>query len=153
MVAIRQRNHDDLKLDVRLTASLSASRAARQALARCELLEGELLFIAQLLTAELVTNVLRHSSLAPGEEFLLAIDCDERTLVVEVADAGVGFNPLLLMRQHALSQAHHRGLALINALADRWGFRSGPGCRGWFELDLVPGRRPWRGREPIPPSV
>ena len=156
MVAIRERQPEERRFDLPLTASLSAPRTARQALARCqllggELLGGELLFIAQLLTAELVTNVLRHSSLAPGEEFLLTIDCDGRTLLVEVADAGVGFNPLLLLRQYALSHAHHRGLAPINALADRWGFRSGPGCRVWFELDLVVGRRPWRGREPIPP--
>ncbi len=138
-----------------LTASLSASRTARGTLAGVRELarDGELLFIAQLLTAELVSNVLRHSNLKPGEEFLLGIECDEHTLTVEVTDAGVGFNALLLLREYALSGAHHRGLALIDALADRWGFRSGPGCRVWFELDLVPGRRPWRGREPIPANA
>jgi anti-sigma regulatory factor (Ser/Thr protein kinase) len=138
-----------------LAASLSAPRAARRALVGVRELarDGELLFISQLLTGELVSNVLRHSNLRPGEEFLLAIECDEHALTVEVTDAGVGFNALMLLREYALADAHHRGLALINALADRWGFRSGPGCCVWFELDLVPGRRPWRGREPIPPNV
>ncbi len=138
-----------------LTASLSAPRTARQTLAGVRELarDGELLFIGQLLTAELVSNVLRHSNLEPGEEFLLGIECDEHTLTVEVTDAGAGFNGLQLLREYALADAHHRGLALINALADRWGFRSGRGCRVWFELDLVPGRRPWRGREPIPPNA
>jgi anti-sigma regulatory factor (Ser/Thr protein kinase) len=137
---------------VLLPASLSAPRTARQALAAVPELasQGELLFVAQLLTAELVSNVLRHSSIRPGSEFLLRIDCDEQSLAVEVSDSGVGFNPLLLLRRHALSDAHHRGLALIDALCDRWGFASGSGCRVWFELALVPGRRPWRGREPIP---
>jgi anti-sigma regulatory factor (Ser/Thr protein kinase) len=154
-VAIRPRDPEGQGLNVRLRASLSAPRAARQALAGIGTLarQGELLFISQLLTAELVSNVLRHSNLAPGDEFLLRIDCDDATLAVEVTDAGAGFNPLLLLREHALSDAHHRGLALINALADRWGFLCGTGCRVWFELDLVPGRRPWRGREPIPPSA
>jgi anti-sigma regulatory factor (Ser/Thr protein kinase) len=142
-------------LNVLLSASLSAPRAARQALEGCKDLagEGEQLFVSQLLTAELVSNVLRHSNLLPGDEFLLEIDCDERTLAVEVTDAGDGFNPLLLLRNHELSDARHRGLALIDTLADRWGFRCGVGCSVWFELDLVPGRRPWRGREPIPPAV
>lgn len=140
---------------MRLSASLSAPRTARQALVAVAELAArdDLLFIAQLLTGELVSNVLRHSNLGPGSEFLLRIDCDEHTLAVEVTDTGVGFNPLLLLREHALSDAHHRGLALINALADRWGFLAGTGFHVWFELDLVPGRRPWRGREPIPPNA
>jgi anti-sigma regulatory factor (Ser/Thr protein kinase) len=151
-VAIRRCDPEERGLNVLLAASLSAPRTARKALAGVDQLAGrdELLFISQLLTAELVSNVLRHSNLAPGDAFLLSADCDEHTLRVEVTDAGVGFNPLLLLREHARSHAHHRGLALINALADRWGFLSGAGCRVWFELDLVPGRRPWRGREPIP---
>jgi anti-sigma regulatory factor (Ser/Thr protein kinase) len=155
MLAIRLGDPERRVLNVVLPASLSASRAARQALTGVAQLaqHAELLFIAQLLTAELVSNVLRHSRLKPGDEFLLTIDCDERRLAVEVTDAGVCFNPLLLLREHALSHSHHRGLALIDALSDRWGFRCGSGCRVWFELELVPGRHPWCGREPIQPNA
>ncbi len=152
MTSLATRPRGLAERSVLLPASLSAPRTARRALAGVpELAEqDELLFVAQLLTAELVSNVLRHSNLRPGSEFLLRIECDEQSLAVEVSDRGVGFNPLLLLREHALSDARHRGLALIDALADRWGFVSGTGCRVWFELELVPGRRAWRGREPIP---
>jgi hypothetical protein len=76
-----------------------------------------------------------------------------KMLRVEVADGGPGFDPPPMLRRHALGELSHRGLSLLNALADRWGFRRGPaGCAVWFELDLVPGRRAWMGREPVPRS-
>ena len=61
---------------------------------------------------------------------------------------GLGVDPLALLRIHSANNAHHRGI-FIHALADRWGFRRDNGCHMWFEIDLVPGRRSWRGREKI----
>ncbi len=101
----------------------------------------------QLLASELVANALRHG---PGGPVDLDLDAGRDSIRVEVADNGAGFDPLGHLRRHVESEGRHHGLALLNALADRWGFRIGPdGFRMWFELDLVSGRRPWRGREPV----
>jgi hypothetical protein len=65
-----------------------------------------------------------------------------------VSDSGPGFFPLPYAQSRAAERVGH-GLHLVNVLADRWGFRRGErSCCVWFELDLVPGRRAWRGREP-----
>lgn len=151
-VAVTFRDPEQQRLRVPLAASLTASREARHALEDVSHLDPfpYLKFTGQLLTAELVGNVLRHTGIPAGERFDLLIDCDQDTLRVEVVDGGDGFNPLALLGSHTANDDRHRGIALVNILADRWGYHTTPGeCRMWFELDLVPGRRPWRGREPI----
>lgn len=142
-------------MNVALEVSESASLRGRAVIADVSELNRypDLQFITELLTSELVSNVLRHAGLPDGELFQLAVDCDEDTVRVEVVDRGGGFNPLALLRLHKANKARHRGIALVNALADRWGYRcQDHQCHLWFELDLIPGRRPWRGREPIRPG-
>jgi anti-sigma regulatory factor (Ser/Thr protein kinase) len=132
-----------------LQISSSAPRRAREAVDSVNELDrnADLRFAAQLLTSELVGNAVRHSSTA-GDHVLLSLEWDEETIRVEVTDDGAGFDPLELLAHRRSDQRHH-GVFLLNALADRWGYRRDRSCCSvWFELDLVPGRRPWRGRAP-----
>jgi two-component sensor histidine kinase len=135
---------------VRLPATFKATRLARAAIQEVPDLEPheELRFAAALLTTELVANAVRHAGLAPGDDVALLVECSDGLFHVEVSDSGPGFFPLPYAQSGAVGRVDH-GLHLVNVLADRWGFRCGERfCCVWFELDLVPGRRTWRGREP-----
>ncbi|HXF97860.1 MAG TPA: ATP-binding protein [Gaiellaceae bacterium] len=133
-----------------LSASPSAAREARRIVAALpQLVDPDLAFTAQLLTSELVANSVRHAGLAPGDSIALAVRSDGERIRVEVEDGGPCFDPLAFLVRHRRSDEGHHGLVLVDALADRWGFRRGERCCVWFEIDLVPGRRPWRGREPL----
>jgi anti-sigma regulatory factor (Ser/Thr protein kinase) len=137
---------------MRLPATVGAARIARDALEAVLELEPyeDIRFVAALLTSELVGNAVRHAQLGPADDVGLLAECVDDCVHVEVSDPGPGFVPLRPTQSETGERLRH-GLNLLNMLADRWGFRRDcPGCRMWFEIDLVPGRRPWRGREPIP---
>ena len=94
---------------------------------------------AELLVSELVTNSVRHAGLPPdaGIEFSLRATPD--VLMVEVADAGQGFDddsPAARWRAVAAhDQASGWGLFLVEHIADRWGAVQVDGeTRVWFEL-------------------
>jgi anti-sigma regulatory factor (Ser/Thr protein kinase) len=136
----------------RLRASATSLQAARGIVdEQAELgLYPDLQFAAQLLTSELVANAFKHAGLGVDDLVALCIECSDETLYVEVRDGGAGFDPLAHIAEYQRRNDSYRGLFLVNALADRWGFRRGTNeCCLWFELELVPGRRPWRGREAI----
>lgn len=138
---------------LRLPATLGAARDARSAVEDVpELVRHEdLQFVTALLTTELVANAVRHSGLTPDEDVALLVEALDGVVHVEVSDSGPGFFPLLHTRSRPGRRVEH-GLHLVDVLADRWGFRCDrPGCCLWFDVDLVPGRRAWRGREPISP--
>jgi len=150
-LAVTYTDSEQQQLRFRLRATMGASREARRAIEEVWPLADhrDLQFITQLLAAELVSNVVRHSGLSAGEKLELVIDYDDQTVRVEVCDPGQGFNPLLLLHTHRVNGAKYRGIALVDALADRWGFLNHDhNCHVWFELDLTPGRRPWNGRQP-----
>jgi anti-sigma regulatory factor (Ser/Thr protein kinase) len=112
----------------------------------------DLRFAARLLVSELVSNSVRHTGLGADPSISLSLQCDEETLRVEVADAGPGLDALTVLARHRRNEELFHGIFLVNALADRWGFRRGDTGCVWFEIDLVPGRRPWRGRQTVPHS-
>jgi anti-sigma regulatory factor (Ser/Thr protein kinase) len=135
-----------------LPATLGAARLARGAiddvpeLARYE----DLRFVVALLATELVANSVRHAGLDADDEVVMLVEPRNGAVHVEVSDAGPGFFPLPHTRSRPGRRVEH-GLHLVDVLADRWGFRcDSPGCSVWFDVDLVPGRRAWRGREPLP---
>jgi anti-sigma regulatory factor (Ser/Thr protein kinase) len=137
---------------LRLPATLGAARLARGAIDDVpELAHYEdLRFVVALLATELVANSVRHAGLDPDDEVELLVESLDGAVRVEVSDSGPGYFPLPHTRSRPGRRIEH-GLNLVDVLADRWGFRRGfPGCSLWFDVDLVPGRRVWRGREPLP---
>ncbi|MGV9814909.1 ATP-binding protein [Streptomyces cellulosae] len=93
----------------------------------------------QLCASELVTNVVQH--LGEGVPVTVRVWCDDggRTRL-EVTDPDPRALPVLRASVGA-DEESGRGLALLDALATRWGVAYGPG-RGktvWCELEAGPG--------------
>jgi anti-sigma regulatory factor (Ser/Thr protein kinase) len=85
-----------------------------------------------LLVSELVTNAIRHASSPARLELMIR----ETTVRVEVIDASPQ-PPLLQRPAGALSSEDGRGMFLVEALADRWGYELlESGKCVWFEVDL-----------------
>jgi anti-sigma regulatory factor (Ser/Thr protein kinase) len=93
---------------------------------------------AQLLVSELVTNSLRHAGLPSEASIELSLRASAEVLMVEVADAGRGFDDDTLARPRAVAGADRTsgwGLFLVDQIADRWGAVQMDGeTRVWFEL-------------------
>ncbi len=141
-------------IDGTLHTVVRDARDARQLVSTVEPLcrHPDLLFTVQLLATELVANVIRHTNLPQNAGVPIILDTSEATIRLEVVDDGPGFDPLEQLRLHSTTNTDHHGLLLLNALADRWGFRHHDNFHIWFELDLTPGRRPWRGRQALAQS-
>lgn len=89
--------------------------------------------LAELPASELVTNALLHAGTAIDFELSLRAG----TLRVEVRDHAAS---LPVNRLHDREASVGRGLALVEALAARWGTRpSAEGKSVWFELDTADG--------------
>lgn len=116
---------------VRLAASPDAAARARQSLREaCAAFPGYLLYDAELLTSEIVTNVVKHA----GGTVTIAIECDERNLAVEVADNS---SEQPVVRRAAAGDLGGRGMQLVDQLAAKWGSRPRPDGAGkivWFRL-------------------
>jgi anti-sigma regulatory factor (Ser/Thr protein kinase) len=111
-----------------LPSSAVSSRLARE-VAR-DVLPGPEDQRVALVVTELVTNSVKHAGAAPE----LTLDWDGRVLRVEVYDEGEG-RPVL--RDPDVTSTSGRGLALVDAVADRWGVEDRrPGKVVWAELDL-----------------
>ncbi len=84
---------------------------------------------AELLASELVTNALVHTDRGP---IRMAIEVDGGVVRVEVRDADPRPPELA---DPAPEDEHGRGLALVEALSERWGVDRRPdGKVVWFEL-------------------
>ena len=93
---------------------------------------------AQLLVSELVTNSVRHAGLPEEASIEFSVRASAEVLMVEVADAGQGFDhtTAVLSRAGASGdEASGWGLFLVDRIADRWGAVQMDGeTRVWFEL-------------------
>ncbi len=99
-------------------------------------IDGEVAETAELLLSELVTNSIRHARTPPGREIGLRFATYDGRLRVEVADAS---DRRLRPREAAPEDERGRGLALVQALAERWGCcprLHGIGKATWAELSL-----------------
>ena len=93
---------------------------------------------AELLVSELVTNSVRHAGLPEEAHIEFSVRASAEVLMVEVADAGQGFDHTLPPRPRSVAgvaEASGWGLFLVDRIADRWGAVQMDGeTRVWFEL-------------------
>ncbi len=112
-----------------LAATPAAARQARH-LVRSLFPRASDTFVAELLTAELVTNAVVHA----GGELVLHADYDGARLHVEVEDDSAA--PPVLSSTDPGDDAP-RGMLLVDDLATAWGTEPrGLGKVVWFEIDL-----------------
>jgi anti-sigma regulatory factor (Ser/Thr protein kinase) len=121
---------------VKLRPVVEAARAAREAIdqALAEDDFSRVRFRARLLATELVTNSVLHADLGPLDAITVLVESRDEAVRIEVRDAGRGFRPHIAASGPDAQPG--RGLLLVGALADRWGFTRGRPTRVWFELDL-----------------
>jgi anti-sigma regulatory factor (Ser/Thr protein kinase) len=109
----------------------AARRFVRQALGG---LSKHTLDALELIVSELATNCVVHA----GSAFRLRVDTQPslRQVRVEVTDTGSGEAH---MRSPSTTEAHGRGLRIVDTLADEWGVvrsATGVGKTVWFAFDL-----------------
>jgi anti-sigma regulatory factor (Ser/Thr protein kinase) len=126
-------------LDVHLPVSLEAPRTARHEVRRLsDALDTELRGDVALLASELVSNSIVHAW-GRGDCIQLKawiIDTAGDTAVrVSVGDAGPGFAPCVVVPEPTVDG--HRGLWLVDTLADAWGIAVDGGTWSWFEIHGV----------------
>ncbi|SCK34284.1 Anti-sigma regulatory factor (Ser/Thr protein kinase) [Streptomyces sp. WMMB 322] len=98
-----------------------ARRATRTALTGWGL-DGDAVSDAALVVSELVTNAVRHGHVRGRLVELRLVYDLEKTVTVEVSDAGDGQPPPTAGRAADVALAESgRGLALVAAFADAWG--------------------------------
>lgn len=91
-------------------------------------LPDETVSALRLVIGEFVTNSVEHG---PSGDFSVKLVIDDGLVRVEVADSGNGD----VWRCAASDEDEHgRGLALVDAIADRWGSGPGPTTFVWAEL-------------------
>ena len=120
----------------RLDPDPRAPRTARRALdPMLAAIGDDALDRLQLLVTELVTNSLKHGSLATSDEIVLDVYLNGDAVYAEVHDNGVEFTP----RQPNLDpiRASGWGLWLLDKLTTRWGIDNHAGTTAWFEMPLA----------------
>ncbi|MBT2488171.1 ATP-binding protein [Streptomyces sp. ISL-96] len=131
----------DVPLEVTWQLPRSPRSAGRaRALLREQLaawkIDGTVAETAELFVSELVTNSVQHAYVPPGREIGVRFARYDGVLRIEVADAN-GCHPT--PHQAGDDDERGRGLAIIVALAQRWGYcprRHGIGKAVWAELKL-----------------
>ena len=93
---------------------------------------------AELLVSELVTNSVLHAGLPEEATIEFSVRASAEVLMVEVADAGQGFDHTVQPRpatDGGTAKSSGWGLFLVDRIADRWGAVQTNGeTRVWFEL-------------------
>src|SRR5437764_6930104 len=130
---------------LRLPASPVAAGVARHTVAGlAPFLDPGVAENAELLVSELVTNSVRHAGLPSEASIEFTVRASPEVLMVEVADAGQGFDHSTPARPRVVAGsacASGWGLFLVDRIADRWGAVQMDGeTRVWFELR--PGAQP-----------
>ncbi|WP_344889736.1 ATP-binding protein [Nonomuraea antimicrobica] len=87
-----------------------------------------------LLTSELATNAILHTRSGSGGSFTVSVASSDTSVRVLVTDGGSDRAPCVC--RTSMQSTHGRGLPLIEALSDRWGFTREAGATTvWFELE------------------
>jgi anti-sigma regulatory factor (Ser/Thr protein kinase) len=128
---------DRRKLELYLPASGAAIGQARAFVDRFEALDehADLRFAVRLLVSELFTNAVKYGSRRPDPRVRLSVAVTDSHVRAEIGDNGRGF-PEGKTTMPAADAESGRGLAFLDALANRWGVvHNGETCV-WFELDF-----------------
>ena len=124
------------RLELYLPAIDRAVAQARAAVDRLDTLDSypDARFAVRLLVSELFTNAVKYGQ--PGDARVrLSLEIGDTHVRGEVADHGHGFTEGHVSMPNEDAESG-RGLAFLDAIADRWGvIRDGENCV-WFELDL-----------------
>lgn len=79
--------------------------------------------------SEIVTNAILHAR----TPFIVSVSPNRTAIRVEVTDGSASFPA---RRKYDTTDPSGRGLAIVDAMADRWGVASAPnGKTVWFELE------------------
>jgi anti-sigma regulatory factor (Ser/Thr protein kinase) len=97
---------------------------------------------AKLVVSELVSNAVMHGS----GQITVRGQLNEDRLLVEVVDEGTGFE--WEIREHDFDRVGGWGLAIVDAVASRWGVHEGT-THVWFEIER-PGPRLGSASKPAP---
>ena len=126
-----------------LPVDLAASAALRRRLRAVDPLTCAVRPDLELLLTELVTNVVRHAGLGPGDSIEVCVRIDSSHVRAEVRDHGRGlpstFRGPLAHPDEGSSAGF--GLYLVDRIADRWGTSEDSETAVWFELSSQPTRR------------
>jgi anti-sigma regulatory factor (Ser/Thr protein kinase) len=114
---------------LRLPPEPSSAGAARRFVGAALDAGGEVAELAVLLVSELASNAVLHAR----TPFEVVVYVDEGHLRVEVSDLD---SRLPSLRTYARESITGRGLHMVAASADRWGFDAQPGGKVvWFEFN------------------
>jgi anti-sigma regulatory factor (Ser/Thr protein kinase) len=92
-------------------------------------------FAVRLLVSELFTNAVKYGSRREETRIRILISVTDSQVRVEIGDLGRGFEEGEPAMPDPDAESG-RGLAFLDAVADRWGvLRNGESCV-WFEVDL-----------------
>lgn len=128
---------DRQKLELYLPASEAAIGRARAFVDRLEALDhyADVRFAVRLLVSELFTNAVRYGPRHPDARIRLLVAVDDTHVRAEIGDSGRGFAGTATSMPDVDAESG-RGLAFLDALADRWGVVHNGESSVWFELDL-----------------
>jgi anti-sigma regulatory factor (Ser/Thr protein kinase) len=124
------------RLELYLPAIDRAVAEARGAVDRLEVLESypDARFAVRLLVSELFTNAVKYGQRGDAH-VRVSLEIGDTHVRGEVGDHGHGFTEGHVSMPDEDAESG-RGLAFLDAIADRWGvIRDGENCV-WFELDL-----------------
>lgn len=120
----------------RIGGGPKAAGLARDRLAKLQAnLDSPLLESVRLLVTELITNSVRHAGASTVD---LAVMVGRERVRVEVANAGVPFEPAPRDSPDEGELDSGWGLFLVDRLSDAWGVTDDAGCqRVWFEIKRI----------------
>lgn len=128
---------DGARLELYLPATETAIGQARAFVDRLEALDPheDVRFAVRLLVSELFTNAVKYGSRREESRIRLTVAVTDTHVRGEVGDRGRGFAEGETTMPGGDAESG-RGLAFLDALANRWGIvRDGETCV-WFELDF-----------------
>ena len=125
-----------MRFERSLACDANASSAARRALGECldSSEDRALIDTIRLATSELISNAVRHGHVASGGRIRLLIHQTRQAVRIDVeqptsaADAAIGGTD-------GREVEGGFGLAIVDAVSDRWGVTPDRPGRIWFEVD------------------